>query len=453
MLAERPSARPSAGQRGGLWQDAPVDIPDVRYARAGGVAIAYQSVGQGPALIYAPHLCTIEALWRAPHSRRFLDRLSEHLQLIVYNPRGTGLSDRPRVVTLESRMDDLNAVLDATGLEQASLFGVAESANVCALFASTYPERCRNLILHWPYAKLDEDDETKNAWVRDAREHWGERTWMEDFAGEISPIYARDPDLMDWFVWMQRAAVSPSAAAEFTRMQIDTDIGDVLPTIRVPTVVVAPSGHSDAARDVTASIPNATAVSLPSEGVDPYADGDQLTDLLIRVVQEAPMPHLSDSVLATLLFTDLVDSTSMAAAMGDHAWKDVLTQHHDDVRRALGRYRGTEVDSAGDGFFCRFDGPARAIECAKAIVAQAADRGLQVRAGLHTGECELLGPKPAGIAVVIGARVMSHAEPGEVLVSRTVTDLVAGSGNTFVPRGEHTLKGVPGTWALFAVER
>ena len=153
-----------------------MDIPDVRYARSGGVAIAYQSVGEGPPLIYAPHLCTIEALWRAPHSRRFLDRLSEHLQLIVYNPRGTGLSDRPRVVTLESRMDDINAVLDAMGLDLASLFGVAESANVCALFASTYPERCRNLILHWPYAKFDEDDETKNAWVRDAREHWGERT-------------------------------------------------------------------------------------------------------------------------------------------------------------------------------------------------------------------------------------------------------------------------------------
>ncbi len=430
-----------------------MDIPDVRYARAGGVAIAFQSVGDGPALIYAPHLCTIDALWRAPHSRRFLDRLAEHMQLIVYNPRGTGLSDRPRTVTLESRMDDITAVLETTGVERPSLFGVAESANVCALFASTYPERCRNLILHWPYAQLDEGEATKNAWVREAREHWGDRTWMEAFAKQISPIYGRDPDLMDWFVWMQRASVSPGAAAEFTRMQIDTDIGDVLPTIRVPTVVVYPSGVADAARDVAARIPDATAFSLPGDGVDPYDNDDQLADLLISVVKAAPLPQLSDSVLATLLFTDLTDSTSMASAMGDRPWKELLGRHHDDVRRALRLHRGTEVDSAGDGFFCRFDGPARAIECAQTIVADGAARGLQVRAGLHTGECELLGPKPAGIAVVIAARVMSHAEPGEVIVSRTVTDLVAGSGNTFSSRGEHTLKGVPGTWALFAVER
>ena len=415
------------------------------------MSIAYQSVGDGPALIYAPHLCTIDALWQARHTRAFLDRLVEHVGLVVFNPRGTGLSDRPRTVTLESRMDDISAVMDAEGIDQATLFGVAESANVCALFASTYPERCRNLILHWPYAALDEDEETKNAWVREAREHWGERTWMEEFARDISPAYGRDPDLMDWFVRMQRAAVSPSAAAEFTRMQIDTDIGDVLPTIRVPTVVVYPSGTSDAARDVATRIPNATAVSLPSEGIDPYTDAEQLTDLLIRAVHEAPLPQLSESVLATFLFTDLTDSTSLAAAMGDLAWKDLLGQHHDDVRRALSRYRGIEVDTAGDGFFCRFDGPARAIECAKAIVADGAARGLQVRAGLHTGECELLGPKPAGIAVVIGARVLGHAESGEVLVSRTVKDLVAGSGNLFDDRGEYTLKGVPDTWTLYAV--
>src|SRR5687767_14906906 len=261
-----------------------VDIPDARYARAGGVAIAYQSVGDGPPLIYAPHLCTIEALWRAPHCRRFLDRLAERLQLIVYNPRGTGLSDRPRTVTLDSRMDDITAVLDATGHERASLFGVAESANVCALFASTYPERCRNLILHWPYATLDENEETKNAWVAEAREHWGERAWMESFAREINPAYARDPQLMDWFIWMQRAAVSPNGAAEFTRMQIDTDIGDVLPSIKVPTLVAYPSSQGDAAREVADRIPNATAVSLQSDSIDPYTNTDQLPELIIRAV-------------------------------------------------------------------------------------------------------------------------------------------------------------------------
>lgn len=429
-----------------------MEVPDVRYARSGGVAIAYQSVGEGPPLVYAPHLCTIDALWRASHTRTFLDALAERLHLIVFNPRGTGLSDRPRSVTLESRMDDINAVMEAIDLDQVSLFGVAESANVCALFASTYPERCRKLVLHWPYAAFDEDEETKNAWIREMREHWGDRAWMEDWAMEITPAYGRDPELMEWFVWMQRAAASPEAAAAFARMQMETDIGDILPTIRVPTLVVYPSNEGDEARKVAARIPDAVAVALPSEGVDPYSDRAQLATLIVDTVRdEAPPPDVPESVLATLLFTDLVDSTTLASSLGDLEWSRLLGSHHEDVRRAVARYRGSEVDSAGDGFFCRFDGPARAIECAKGIVSDGAGRGLQVRVGLHTGECEMLGPKPAGIAVVIGARVMGRAKPGEVLVTRTVKDLVAGSGNDFDDRGEHELKGVPGAWVLYAV--
>jgi class 3 adenylate cyclase len=464
MLAELSEPRPSEGQgRGGSidlstvatpargCQDERVENPDVRYARSGGIAIAYQSIGAGPPVVYAPHLCSIDQLWTARHTSAFLTRLAQHVQLIVFNPRGTGLSDRPRGITLESRMDDINAVLEATKHERVTLFGVAESANACALFASTFPERCERLVLFTPYASIEESEEERIAWIREMREHWGDRLWMEGFAGEINPLYRDDPEIMDWFVGMQRAAASPGAAADFARMQMETDITDVLPTIKVPTVVAHRALDRHIAQNFAEKILDASLVEMPGEGLDPYEGA--LADLIVQVAHRDSIPAVPDSMLATLLFTDLTDSTVMAAKMGDQAWRALLAQHHADVRRELARYRGIEVDSAGDGFFCRFDGPARAIDCAMAILDGAKALGLEVRAGLHTGECELVGPKPAGIAVHIGARVLGVAEPGEVLVSRTVTDLVAGSGNTFLPRGEHTLKGVPGTWALFAVER
>ncbi len=430
-----------------------MDIPDVRYARSGGVAIAYQCVGDGPPVVYAPHLCTIDRLWQIPHTLEFLERLTHDVRLIVFNPRGTGLSDRPRGITLESRMDDINAVLDASRTDRATLFGVSESANSCALFASTFPERCERLILFMPYTTVGADEEEKTAWIREMRQQWGEREWMEEFAVKISPLYRQDPELMDWFVWMQRAAASPGGAAEFARMQMETDITDLLPTIRVPTVIAHRAIDRQMAHGIAERIPDASLVEIPGEGYDPYQRGNPLADLIVQVARKDSEPVVPDSVLATLMFTDLTDSTVMAASLGDHAWRDLLAQHHADVRRELARFRGIEVDSAGDGFFCRFDGPARAIECAIAIVDAAGARGLEVRAGLHTGECELMGPKPAGIAVHIGARVLGKAKPGEVLVSRTVKDLVAGSGNAFDDRGEHTLKGVPDRWTLYAVQR
>jgi class 3 adenylate cyclase len=221
----------------------------------------------------------------------------------------------------------------------------------------------------------------------------------------------------------------------------------------VPTTVVHVSSDRAAAHEIAEQIPGATAVEVPGEGYDPYEGGDALTDLIIQVARRDSVPRVPDSVLATLLFTDLTDSTVMAAELGDREWRALLGRHHDDVRRELTRSRGIEIDSAGDGFFCRFDGPARAIDCGLAIVEAGTALGVKVRAGLHTGECQLVGPKPAGIAVHIGARVLGYAEPGEVLVSRTVKDLVAGSGITFDDRGEHTLKGVPGTWQLYAVRR
>jgi class 3 adenylate cyclase len=427
-------------------------IPDVQYARTGGVAIAYQVAGDSPdAILYSPHLCTIEALWRAPHTRRFLDLLTAQTRLIVFNPRGMGLSDRPRGVTLESRMDDINAVLDAAGVERVTLFGVAESGNACALYASTYPERCDSLCLFTPYATVSDPEDVRQAWVREMREHWGERAWMEAFSTQISPEYMADPELMDWFVWMQRAAASPAAAAEFARMQMETDITDVLPTIKVPTVVMFREQHRAEAESFARPMKNVELLLVSGTGADPYSSAEEIASTLVDQARRETSPVVPESLLATLLFTDLTDSTTTAAAMGDRAWRELLEAHHADVRRELVRFRGVEVDSAGDGFFCRFDGPARAIACAQAIVRQGSERDVIVRAGLHTGECELVGPKPAGIAVHIGARVLAEAEPGEILVSSTVKDLVAGSDLTFTQRGEHQLKGVPDTWTLYRV--
>ncbi len=416
------------------------------------MAIAYQVAGEGPdTVLYAPHLCTIDGLWRQPYTRRLLDLIAAQTRLIVFNPRGTGLSDRPRGVTLESRMDDINAVLDAASVDHVTLFGVAESGNACALFASTYPERCDSLVLFSPYATVDADEADRQAWVREMRDHWGERAWMENFSRQISLGYGDDPELLDWFVWMQRAAASPAAAADFARMQMETDITDVLPTIKVPTLVLFRAEHRADSEAFARPIGKVELQEVPGTGADPYSSSEEIAAAVVDRARRESSRLVPDSVLATLLFTDLTDSTTMAASMGDRAWRELLSAHHADVRREVARFRGIEVDSAGDGFLCRFDGPARAIACAQAILHDGRERGLIVRAGLHTGECELVGPKPAGIAVHIGARVLAAAEPGEILVSSTVKDLVAGSDLTFDPRGEHELKGVPDRWRLYRV--
>ena len=427
-------------------------IPDVHYARSGGVAVAYQVVGQGPTVMYAPHLCTIDALWREPYTRRLLDKLSEQTRLILFNPRGTGLSDRPRGVTLESRMDDMIAIVEAIGVDRITLFGVSESANVCALFASTYPERCEHLVLFMPYIVATRDPEEGAATVREMREHWGERAWMEEFASFINPEYGRDPELLDWFIWMQRAAASPESAAAFARMQVETDMREVLPAVKVPTLIVHRAHDRDDARAFAEPIHGAEILEVAGIGYDPYSSTDELAGAVVSRARQESSPAVPETVLTTLLFTDLTDSTATAARLGDRAWRELLDQHHGDVRRELARFRGVEIDSAGDGFFCRFDGPARAIACARAIIEIATTHDLTVRAGLHTGECELVGSKPAGLAVHIGARMLSEAGNREIVVTSTVRDLVAGSGFSFEDRGEHELKGVPGVWRLFAVE-
>jgi class 3 adenylate cyclase len=438
-----------------------MDVPDVRYARAGGVAIAYQVVGEGPrTLVFSPQLCDLLTIWLNPHVRAFLDALAARTRLVVFSPRGTGLSDRPHNVTLEARMDDIAAILDAIGAARASLFGISTGANACALFAATYPERVERLILAAPYPRAIRDESYPWAnteddwlgWLREVRDRWGDEDFLRRFGREVEPEVTKDPELAELMVWQHRLALSPGAAADWVRMALATDIVDVLGAIRVPTLVLHRPDDSDVgegpAQFVAKRIPDAQVGTLRADGGSPFSS--ESAEAILGFLSGDVRPAVPDSVLATVLFTDLVDSTRRAAALGDRAWRDLVSRHHADVRRELAVHRGEEVDTAGDGFFCRFDGPARAIACARRIVDRAGEHDLEVRAGIHTGECELVGDKIAGIAVVVGARIAARAAPGEVLVSRTVKDLVAGSGIAFEERGDVELKGVPGSWSLYA---
>jgi class 3 adenylate cyclase len=415
-------------------------VPDVSYTRSGDVAIAYQVVGEGPEdLVLLPFLANIWSLWTLPSFAEFGRKLALERRLIVVNPRGVGLSDRPRGFTIESRMDDVRAVMDAVGSERAALLGIAEAAATCAVFAASYPERVSRLLLFAPYARGVRGEEQRKAAlerVRSERERWGERGELEEMARRLNPQWSDDQEYIEWFVWHHRLTSSPATITEFRRMQLELDITDVLSAIRVPTLVMAKETMREESIEVAELIPDAELVELPA--IDGFLGG----------VSPRRIP---DTVLATLLFTDLVGSTERAVELGDREWGELLAAQKSSVRRELERYRGVEVDTAGDGFFARFDGPARAIACAQAIIARTRELGLDVRAGIHTGECEIVDGKPAGISVVVGARVSTHAAAGQVLVTGTVKDLVAGSGLAFQHRGEQELKGVPGTWSIYAV--
>ena len=427
-------------------------IPDIRYARSGDVAIAYQVVGDGPVdLVFVPFFGNVRWAWENPRLVRFHERLASFSRLILFDKRGTGLSDRPRTLTLETQMDDIRAVLDAVGSERAALFGAVQGSQLCALFAATYPERTRELILYHPVANFAEAPPVAPPFSpEEARERWGTRELAAEVAPAIFGSFAHEKEMVDWLADYQRLAASPSAAAEFYRMLFDTDISDVLPSIRVPTLVLYRSGRREAAVQVAELIPGAKAVQLPGEDTTPWADDEAPREVESFLSGRETMP-VPDSILTTVLFTDIVGSTERAAALGDSAWRDLLARHHAAVRRELARFRGEELDTAGDGFFASFDGPARAIGCAQAIVSAVRELELDVRAGLHTGECELHDAKLSGIAVSIGARVAGEAEPGTVVVSSTVKDLVAGSGIEFADLGLRDLKGVPGEWRLYAV--
>jgi len=438
-----------------------VEPPDVEYARSGDVSIAYQVIGDGPIdLLLIPFINNLEHAWTHPLWPRAYERLASFSRLVVFDKRGTGLSDRFRELpTLETRMDDLRAVLDAIGSERAALLGSFEGNHLASVFAATYPERTSALVLYNPVARFVTAPDypwgqTREEWGRLVRlvgESWGRREFLEGMLRSVDPTLAKDEEFRRWYVAQFRLAASPGSAAAFYRMMMETDIRDVLPVIRVPTLVLHREDYGGPSRFVAERIASARAVEFPGIGYFASAPPevfDEIERFLGGLGDDEREP---DRVLVTVLFTDIVGSTELAARLGDRGWRTLLEQHDAAVQRELERFRGHVVNTTGDGFVATFDGPARAIRCAGAIRDTVSELGLKVRAGLHTGECELVRGEVAGIAVHTAARVAALAGPGEVLVSSTVKDLVAGSGTEFEDRGEQQLKGVPGEWRLFAV--
>jgi pimeloyl-ACP methyl ester carboxylesterase len=438
------------------------DLPETKYVKVGEVHVAYQVVGNGPIdIVWVPGFVShLEYDWDHPRPARFFQRLASFSRLIRFDKRGTGLSDRVSIPTLEERMDDVRAILDATRSNRATLIGASEGGPMSLLYAATYPERTSALVLYGSYAR--------RAWAPDhpfgvsAARMQGiletfERDWGRSVAMDIwSPSLLGDEPYKQWRATYLRLAASPGAALAVMRMNMEIDVRHILPAIDVPTLILHRTGDRltpvDQARYLARSIKGAKLVELPGDDHTPYAgDVDALLDEIeefLTGIRHGPEP---DRILATVLFTDIVGSTKRAAELGDHDWRDLLEEHHAIVRRQLVRFRGFEVDTAGDGFLATFDGPARAIRCAVSICREVRSLGIEVRAGLHTGECQIVGKKMGGIAVHIGSRVAGLAKPSEVLVSSTVKDLVVGSGIAFEERGLHALSGVPGEWRLFAI--
>ena len=450
-----------------------MDAPEVRYAKSGDVSIAYAVVGEGPfdlVFIAGWVLSSLEVAWEGPPAD-FFRRLASFSRLILFDKRGTGLSDRTTgIPDLETRMDDIRAVMDAVGSRRAAILGVSEGGPMTILFAGTYPERTAAAILYgtapsnvraedYPWAPTEEE---WNEYVRREAQRVGTQEWVDERLKTFAPSMVSDEEAKRWWRRWVRTSTSPAATMALRRMNREIDVRHALSAVRVPTLIIHPVGDQvsfiDEGRYMADRIPGAHMVEL--EGADHgwWVQKDPIareTERFLRGIWDRGEWDMveTDRVLATILFTDIVGSTEKLAELGDRRWRELLQQHHAVVRRQLIRFRGRELDTAGDGFFASFDGPARAIRCALAISDGVGDLGLNVRAGLHTGECEMAGGKVGGIAVHIGARVAAQAGPGEVLVSSTVKDLVAGSGIRFQDRGAAQLKGVPGEWRLYAVER
>lgn len=451
--------------------------PEVKYARSGDVNIAYSVVGDGPfdvVFVVGWVISTLDVAWDGLPGA-FFERLSSSCRLILFDKRGTGLSDRVQgIPDLETRMDDVRAVMDAAGSTRAALFGVSEGGFMTSLFAATYPERTAAAVLYGTGATYLKQDDYPWASTRDQYEkfmtrrelRWGDPAFFDELLEQFAPSLAGSvsDETRQWWYRYLRTSVSPGAATALTRMNMELDTRRVLPTIRVPTLVIHVEGERvfelAEGRYIADHIPGAELTIIP--GQDHAWFSPAVADLVIAEVERF-LTDLwnrgdwddveADRVLATVLFTDIVDSTARAVELGDRAWRELLNEHHSRVRRQLARFRGRELDTAGDGFFASFDGPARAIRCAQSITQSVEELGIAVRCGLHTGECEIIDGKMGGIAVHIGARVASQAGAGEVIVSSTVKDLVAGSGITFSERGAAALKGVPGDWSLYLVEK
>ncbi|MEO6294310.1 MAG: adenylate/guanylate cyclase domain-containing protein [Candidatus Limnocylindria bacterium] len=438
--------------------------PDVSYARSGDVAIAYQVVGSGSTdIVFVRHMSgDLLSTWEQPLLVRHVEGLAANGRLLLLDKRGTGLSDRVREVqSLETAMDDIRAVMDHAGSERAVVWTGLASTGIGILFAATYPDRCAGLMLLDPQVRGTRSEDypwapSAEEWrerLRAIRVGWGERGYLESVAREWAPDMADDAAFIDWLVWHMRRSLSPGAALTAYRMAMEVDVTDVLAAVRVPTLILPRPPNPAPAHYAAERIRGAQIVELPwFDGRFTWTDNEvheATMEATSRFIASLTDPGTSGRVLATILFTDIVASTETAARLGDAAWRELLGRHHALVRRELARFQGRELDTAGDGFFASFDGPARAVHAATAVRDAVRGLGIEVRAGVHTGECEIHEGKVAGIAVSIGARISSLADAGEVLVSSTVKDLVAGSELTFEDRGEHTLKGVSGTWRLF----
>jgi DNA-binding SARP family transcriptional activator/pimeloyl-ACP methyl ester carboxylesterase len=440
-------------------------VGDVSYARSGDIRIAYQVVGGGPVDLVLVHgwVCTFQPGWEYPKLAAFYRRLASMGRLILFDKRGTGLSDRvspERLPDLETRMDDVRAVLDSVGSERAALLGLSEGGAMSTLFAATHPQRTLSLILmgtfpremqapDYPYGVSEENLRRRLALLEE--DDWASAA-TRDWLGRVAPDILRDPGALRWYTSYVRRGASPGAARALRLMNVEIDVRDLLPTISVPTLVLHREHETwrDGSRFMGEHIPGSRMVELPGNDHLPWeGDREALLGEIERSLSAAHEEVEPDRVLATLLFTDIVGSTARAAELGDRAWQNLLTNHHRLVRAQLARFRGREVDMAGDGVFATFDGPARAVRCASAIADGLKVLGLDVRAGVHTGEIEQADGSVRGIAVHLAARIAATARPGEVIVSSTVKDIVAGSGIAFEERGEHELDGVPGTWRLF----
>jgi class 3 adenylate cyclase len=437
--------------------------PPVDYAKSGDVSIAYQVVGDGERdlVLVQGFVSHLDLGWDNPGMEQFFRALASFNRLILFDKRGTGLSDRSvGIPTLEERMDDARAVMDAAGSERAVLMGISEGVPLSVLFAATYPERTQALVLCGGMARSTEAPDYPWAPPADALVTATNELLMPGLmAGDDIDVWApsvgEDAQAKAWLGKYRRAAVSPDGLAALFTMFLDIDVRDVLPALRVPTLVL--HRHGDrvvnwrAGRWIADQIPGARFVDLPGSDHFPWVGGPDVVEEVREFLTGARESAEPDRVLATVMFTDVVDSTRRAASLGDRRWRDLLDAHDAAVRRQLEAFRGREVKTTGDGFLATFDGPARAIRCGCAIRAAAAELGLDVRVGLHTGEVEVRGDDIGGVAVHIGQRVSALARPSEIVVSSTVKDLVAGSGIEFADRGEHELKGVPGMWRLFAV--
>lgn len=468
MRSEPSSASPARERRSGDGVQNARVIPETRYVRSSdGVHIAYQVLGDAELdLVLAPGFVShLEHSWEDPALARFLRRLGSFSRLIVFDKRGTGLSDRDpadRAPLLEDRVGDILAVMDAAGSVKAAIMGISETAAIALLFAATYPERTTAVIAYgawtngsetrpaYPWAPTSDEDQ----WLMELEQEWGRGALFLD---AIVPSLVGDKRYEAWYAKLERLAASPGAAVALARMAMQVDVRDILPTVHVPTLVLHRRDDQaipiEDGKYIADHVPGAMFVELPGADHWPWIGDDRAVDEVQEFLTGVRDPGESERMLATVMFVDIVASTKRAADLGDRRWTDLLESFYAVVRRELERFRGREIDTAGDGFFVTFDGPARAIRCAIALVDAVDEIGLSVRVGIHTGEVERVADDISGLAVMIGARVGAAAGPGEILVSRTVKDLVVGSDFSFQPQGTHQLKGVPGEWELFGVVR